>query len=115
MQSNPVSIAFGLIAAVALSFAANPKSQKAFKDGLHFEELGQWKQAEQAFSEAIQFDSTDAASYLHRGKARFSLNNYQGAADDGAAVLKLEPENSAAYILRGDAYRRLAEPRKALA
>jgi len=29
--------------------------------------------------------------------------------------LRLEPENNPAYVLRGDAYRKLGQPRKALA
>jgi len=71
-------------------FAANPKlAQKAFSDGLHYEEISQWKPAEQAFSEAIANDPANAAYYLHRGKARFALADYQNSIEDGAAGLRL--------------------------
>src|SRR5882757_3229974 len=71
--------------------ASNPKAQKAFKDGLRYESISQWKEAEKAYSEAILSDPGDAPSYQHRGKVRYALGDYQHALADADVFLKMQP------------------------
>src|SRR5258708_20024358 len=102
-------------AAITSMSASNPKAQKAFKDGLRYEAISQWKEAEKAYSEAILSDPADAPSYQHRAKVRFALTDYQHALEDADAFLKMQPGTVDGYQLRGDIQRPLKDKRKAVA
>src|SRR3984893_319829 len=102
-------------ACAAVLPAANPKAQKAFREGLRFEAASQWKEAEQAYSDAIQNDPEDPLSYQHRAKVRYALADYRHALEDADRVVRFEPGSAEAYQLRGDAYRKLPDLSKAVA
>src|SRR5712691_9456975 len=102
-------------AAATTLLASNPKAQKAFKDGLRYESITQWKEAEKAYSEAIQNDPADAPSYHHRAKVRYALGDFPHALEDADAFLKMQPASADGYQLRGDIHRRLPDQHKALA
>src|ERR1700679_1849186 len=94
---------FLTVVALSAAFAANPKqAEKSFKEGLRLEAANQWKEAEAAFSEAIQADPNSAASYIHRGRVRFFTADYPHALQDAGAAKRLEPNNGEASLLLGD-------------
>src|SRR5258708_26872784 len=101
-------------AAITSMSASNPKAQKAFKDGLRYEAIAQWKEAEKAYSEAILSDSADARSYQHRAKLRYALADYPHALEDADAFVRMQPGSAEAYQLRGDIQHRLPDHRKTL-
>src|SRR5579864_3294175 len=88
------------LALVSSALASNPKSQKAFREGLRHEGAGQWKDAEKAYSQAIQNDPSDVSFYRHRGKIRSLLGDPQHALEDWNEVIRLLPGDAAAYQLR---------------
>src|SRR5580704_16696606 len=105
---------FLTVLAVAAGFAANPKAEKSFKEGLRLEEANQWKEAEAAFSEAILADPNSAASYIHRGRVRFFASDYPHALEDAGGAARLEPNSGEAFLLLGNIDDRTGNPRKAL-
>ncbi|MEY2411882.1 MAG: Tetratricopeptide repeat, partial [Acidobacteriaceae bacterium] len=107
-----LSLCFAITTAMP---ASNPKAQRAFKDGLRYETIAQWKEADKAYSEAIQNDPADAASYQHRAKVRYELGDYQHALEDADLFLRTQPTSAEGYQLRGDIHRRLTDHRHALA
>ncbi len=96
--------------------AANPKqAEKSFKEGLRLEEANQWKEAEAAYSEAIQGDPNSAAYYFHRARVRYFAGDYPHALEDAGSATRLEPKNGDAFQLLGDIDDRVKNPRKAVA
>src|ERR1700722_12757943 len=95
--------------------AANPKqAEKSFKDGLRLEEANQWKEAEAAFTEAIQADPNGAAYFFHRARVRFFEGDAPHALEDLGVATRLQPNNGEAYQLLGDIDDGMNNPRKAL-
>src|SRR5271156_1339920 len=83
--------------------ASDPKqAEKPFKDGLRYEQNSQWKEAEAAFSEAIQLNPDSALYFLHRARVRFSNGDYPHALEDATAATRLEPSNGEAFQLLGN-------------
>ena len=107
-----------LVLSLALAWsspASNPTAQKAFREGLRQEAAGRWKEAEQAYTQAIQNDAGDASFYQHRAKVRSLEGDQQHALEDCTRAIRLLPGDAPGYQVRGDVYRALSEPRKALA
>jgi tetratricopeptide (TPR) repeat protein len=77
----------------------------AVSRGRHLMHHGQWEGARQAFDEAMAADRATASPVLllERARASLGLGQVEEALADGAKVLKLEPNNLAAYSLRGRA------------
>ncbi len=90
------SCKFLLVSLACLSclLASNPAAQKAFKDGLREEAAGQWKEAEKAYTLAIQHDGADATFYQHRAKVRSRSGGQQHALEDCTQALRLLPDNA---------------------
>ncbi len=86
-----------------LSAAANPKqAEKSFKEGLRLEQASQWKEAEAAYSEAIQADPDSAAYYFHRARVRFFAGDYPQALEDAESATRLDPKDGVSFKLLGD-------------
>src|SRR5580693_5837997 len=78
---------------------AGPKqAEKSFKEGLRLEEANQWKEAESAYTEAIQDDPNNAAYYFHRGRVRYFSADYPPALADAGKATHLEPNNGEAFL-----------------
>src|SRR5579862_5243530 len=93
---------FLICAGLLVGLAADPKlAEKPFKDGLRFEQDKQWKEAEAAFSEAIQLNPSGALYYLHRAHVRFTTGDYPHALEDAGTTVRLDPGNGEAYQLLG--------------
>src|ERR1035441_296070 len=103
------------LALAGSSLASNPTAQKAFREGLRYEAAGQWKEAEKAYTQAIQNDAGDASFYQHRAKVRSLEGDQQHALEDCTQAIGLSPGDAQSYQVRGDVYRASTEPRKALA
>ena len=83
--------------------AADPKqAEKPFKDGLRYEQNSQWKEAEAAYSEAIQLNPSSGLYYLHRARVRSSSGDSRHALEDASAASRLEPNNGEAFQLLGN-------------
>src|SRR5208282_448447 len=99
------------LALVSTSLASNPTAQKAFREGLRYEAAGQWKEAEKAYTQAIQNDTGDASFYQHRAKVRSLEGDQPHALEDSTRAIRLLPGEAQGYQVRGDVYRALSEPR----
>src|SRR5579863_1476431 len=94
---------------------SNPKqAEKSFKEGLRLEEANQWKEAETAYSEAIQNDPNSAAAYFHRARVRYFSGDYLHAVEDAGAATRIEPNNGEVFQLLGDLDERMKNSRKAV-
>src|ERR1700733_13798636 len=94
---------------------SNPKqAEKSLKEGLRLEEANQWKDAEAAYSEAIQSDPNSAAAFFHRARVRYFNGDYPHAQEDAGSATRLEPNNGAAFQLLGDIDQRVKNSRKAV-
>src|ERR1700722_13984626 len=102
------------LATSILSAANSKQADKSFKDGLRLEEANQWKEAESAYSDAIQSDPDSAAYYFHRARVRYFDFDYAHALDDIKSATRLEPNNGEAFQLLGDIEDRLKSPRNAV-
>jgi len=73
-----------------------------------------WKEAVDAFTEAIGLDLKFAAAYANRGIAYRNLGNYNQAITDHNKAIELNPQNADAYVNRGSAYGSLGNYNQAL-
>src|ERR1700722_7260750 len=97
------SCTFLLVSLACLSslLASNPAAQKAFKEGLREETAGHWKEAEKAYTLAIQQDGGDGSFYQHGAKVRSRAGDQQRALEDCGKALRLLPDNAEVYATRG--------------
>src|ERR1700685_102793 len=96
--------------------ASDPKqAEKPFKDGLRYEQNNQWKEAEAAYSEAIQLNPSSALYYLHRARFRSSNGDAPRALEDATEASRLEPKNGEASQLLGNIDVQLNNSRQAIA
>jgi tetratricopeptide (TPR) repeat protein len=97
-------LSFALLLCFAgVVLASDPKeAEKPFKDGLRYEQNGQWKEAEAAYSEAIQLNSASALYYLHRARVRLSSGDAAHALEDASTASRLEPKNGDTFVILGN-------------
>src|ERR1700722_2441000 len=105
------SCTFLLVSLACLSslLASNPAAQKAFKEGLRQETAGHWKEAETAYTLAIQQDAGDGSFYQHRAKVRSRAGEQQLALQDCEKALGLLPGDAEIFETRGNVYSALKE------
>lgn len=73
---------------------------------------GEFEQAVEAFSRALQFNSTDAEAWLSRAEAHVALKQFTKALEDSTQSIQLDPMNKPARVCRATAnlwLRRFAE------
>ncbi|WP_069805623.1 serine/threonine-protein kinase [Thermogemmatispora onikobensis] len=93
-----------------------PRSrQECFDDGVAFYFQGRYKEAAEAFSEAISQDPTYADAYVNRGSCYLQLQEPEKALTDFDRALELNPQQAIAYNGRGYARCALGDDRRALA
>lgn len=76
---------------------------------------GNYEQAVQSFSAALEQSPFTASSYHYRGLARFKLGRVPAASDDFRRAIQLEPRSFASYVYRGLCHERLGDDRGAVA
>ncbi|MBY0526205.1 MAG: tetratricopeptide repeat protein [Gemmataceae bacterium] len=86
-----------------------------FARGRSYFEAGEYGQAIDQFTKAIQMDPRDAVAYFNRGLAYVAQTEYQEAIADYTSALHLNPRNAMAYYHRGIAHRLLGEYDRAIA
>lgn len=86
-----------------------------FARGRTFFEQGEYNQAIEQFTKALQMDPKDAMSYYNRGLAYVAKTEYQEAIADYTSALHQNPRNAMAYYHRGIAHRLLGEHDRAIA
>src|SRR5687767_4030321 len=97
----------------------NKDSAQAFYNrGMQKVNAGDFVEAVQFFTKAIQFDSTMVMAYLNRGHAKNKLLDFKGAITDYNRAIKLKnltwEESYEAYFNRGLALASLENMRSAL-
>lgn len=75
-----------------------------FKNGYAFQNAGNYKQAIEAYSRAIELDPNDAKAYSCRGIAYNNLGDHRQAIRDYDRAIELDPKYAWAYVGRGNAY-----------
>lgn len=91
------------------------KAQEAYKEGQRLESQKLYRQAVDAFGQAIGFDAKNDAAFLHRALNYSQLGDYASAVADFTQSLALQPNNSRAYLGRASAYAALGQGTPALA
>lgn len=71
--------------------------------GLAYQAAGRPSEAQYAFNRAIDLDRSYTEAYLRRAILRLETEDYDGALDDAAQVLALNPEEGRAYAVQGGA------------
>jgi lipoprotein NlpI len=98
---------------ISLSFSSvhaqqkqdEPKDTKFYIDrGIAYEEKGQFDQAVDDFTKALEMGSKDAVVYYHRGIGYVNQGQYSWAIDDFNKALEIDPKNAGAYYYRGVTY-----------
>ena len=80
----------------------NTRSAKSYlKEGMKKGKYGNYKEAVNAFSQAILIDKFASIAYYNRGFARMNLNDYVGAIYDYDKAIEINPEYAIAYFNRG--------------
>ena len=69
-----------------------------FKNGYAFQNAGNYKQAIEAYSRAIELDPNDAWVYFNRGVAYDNLGDYQQAINDYKTAAKLGYKPAQDYL-----------------
>ncbi len=76
-----------------------------FEKGVNFYESGNYKEALDTFSKAIELNPKAAGGYRGRGVVYAGLKNYQQAINDFSKAIELGPKDDAgAYYGRGISY-----------
>lgn len=103
---NRSSVFLAMVAVLAMTFqlfAAEPKGQNAFLDGLEQLENAKWADATTAFARALDEDEESARYYLARGVSRVFAEDFKAAIADFDRVLRLEPADKHAKLWKSAA------------
>jgi tetratricopeptide (TPR) repeat protein len=90
------------------------KADDMYREGEKYRKSGNYEEAMQAFSRAIEIDPTFAKAYLARGVVFGHCANYRQAIIDCNKSIELDPCNARAYLFRGAYYRDLRDPKQAI-
>src|SRR5271170_1807070 len=91
----------GLVFLLTVSvLAADRRTERALKEGLRLEAAGQFATAEQAFTDVIAQDPSEAAAYLHRGRVRLITGRAKEALEDADAAVRLLSNTGEPFELR---------------
>lgn len=82
--------------------------------GVSLDESGNYNEAMEAFTNAIELDPKLARAYVARGVAYANLGNNQQAIKDFDRAIELDPKDEKAYNNRGVAYANLGDYQQAI-
>ena len=104
--------------AAAQRYKPRPVPQKTKEqcvdDGIAFYDAGKYKEAIEAYNNAIRLDPNYAIAYNNRGNTYDDLKEYAKAIEDYNRAIDLNPRLAEAYFNRGNTYRDLKEYTKAI-
>lgn len=109
----------GVVSVSLVAPAQSAKDNKTealewFGKAQKFRQSGDFQNAVEAFSKAIQLNPIVVAFYTERGLAYRSLSQNQKAVNDFSIALDLEPNNADALWQRSQAFAKMGELQKAL-
>ena len=115
-MANRSSLGFGIssLTRALLGFTAQDYALAYFNRDVPYSDLGQYENAIDNYTKAIQLDPDYAKAYLNRGNAYDDLDQYQRAIQDYDKAIQLDPDNAFAYLNRGAAYEHLGQYATAL-
>ena len=99
-----------LIGLVIISMVKTQKKAGYEKLGLSEYEKGNYKQAIEYYSKAIEYNPNDASLYNNRGLAYYNLEQYDKAIADYTKAIEIKSDFADAYYNRGLAYFRKGSP-----
>jgi tetratricopeptide (TPR) repeat protein len=82
--------------------------------GVTYYELGDYKQAIEDYSRAIELNPDYTEAFNNRGTAYYELGNYRQAIEDYDRLIGFKPGYGDAYLNRGVAYAHLGDYRQAI-
>ncbi|PSB04588.1 tetratricopeptide repeat-containing S1 family peptidase [Merismopedia glauca] len=94
--------------------AVAPKADDFYLQANDKYEKGNYQEAIENYTKAIEIDPQYTNAYNNRGIAYGNLGNYQQAISDYARAIALNPQDPDAYYNRGNAYDDLGEYQKAI-
>jgi len=111
-----VALGLTLVASPGLTAELQPHTpaQAAFHAGVKAYQTGQFVEAIQSFTQAINIDPQMAPAYGNRCLAELQSGKYAQAVDDCTHALTLNPSNTDSHLNRGLAYYRLSQSQAAL-
>jgi tetratricopeptide (TPR) repeat protein len=83
--------------------------------GVAYADLGNFKQAIEDYSRAIEIEPGFPEAYYNRGKDYTELGNFKKAVEDYTKAIAIKPDYAMAYNGRGNAYFDLGNQREAIA
>lgn len=75
-----------------------------FTRGCELANHGDYRAAEEAFTEALKIEPDDPETFTHRAEIRLELDDVHGALDDALQALTLDPRDVAPRLVAADAY-----------
>ena len=100
----PAVVAFVAIALTAGTAIANSASQRHYARGLIAFQAGEWAQAYERFSDAVQADPADASAHYYKGVTGARLGFAQQSIADLENALQIRPDFQQAVIDLGVLY-----------
>jgi tetratricopeptide (TPR) repeat protein len=79
-------------------------AQDHISDGNAYLKNGEYDEAIESFSQALELDTENTDAYMGSGKAHFAKKEYQGAIKDFETVISIRPRDVDAYYGLGVAY-----------
>lgn len=103
---NSLFVAILVVVAATLALAtveclAEENARFWIQRGKVFSESHQYKEAVQAFKQAVEMDPASEEAYLHLGNSYFEIGSYDAASDAFKHALTLNPANSTAQFFLG--------------
>jgi tetratricopeptide (TPR) repeat protein len=106
---------FGLIFLLNGMLPGPDQANSSYERGVQFYKDNNTLDARQAFSRAIELDSTFDKAYFARAIVNWRLNDANAAIADYTSVIHLKPDEADAFYNRGLIYAARGDPERALA
>ena len=81
-----------------------PDAEEYFRSGLKAQQRGQYSEAIQDFTKAIELKPDYATAYATRGTVYGNQGEYDRTIQDLTKAIELKPDYTGAYLIRGTAY-----------
>lgn len=95
-----------------LGVTGQPNSKEWVSRGAVFLKAKQFREAIEAYSNAIELDPQNEAAYCKRGIACASLGEYERAIENYDKAIELSPDYAEAYCARGLAFLALGDKKR---
>ena len=103
MRATNFTLLFTIIVG-SLALLSCASAEDAIKRGDDFLAAGQYEEAIEEYTDAIEIDPRQAGVYNRRGRAYYEWGRYDNAVADYDKAIAIDPDNVSAYIDRGNAH-----------